>query len=83
MFNVIRFATQVLLFILAFMIMMLGLNWLDPEIGQGLHPAIAFPIAFFIFAFVTRSIIMDIRHENRLHELDRFIAKRNRERGLM
>lgn len=75
MYNVFRFALQALALVMVFLFAVLGLNWLDPEIGQGLHPGIAFPIAFVVGYITVRSIFEDITHELHLARHRRLLRK--------
>lgn len=42
----------------AVLLTMLGMDYIDPEIGHGLHPAIAFPLATLLICAVLTLVVI-------------------------
>jgi hypothetical protein len=41
-----------------FMLASMGMDWINPDIGRGLHPAIAFPLATLIACTIPVMILL-------------------------
>lgn len=72
---VIKFVLNASLIALAYCLTILGLDWM--EIGHGLNPWIAFPLAFIITVGVSYNICLGIYNEHRMHmqQFDHFIEQ--------
>jgi phosphate/sulfate permease len=75
---IIKLATHALLLCLSFILANLGLDWI--ELGYGLNPWIAFPVAAIIFAFVVYHVMRGIYEEHQNHKQQQHQDQLNHQR---